>query len=270
MLYPVKQAVGQWNVSEILPPALLGRLNGFVKSVIVCVNEIHDLGDLDRYELYERLKAYTAAPPDVIRVDEKNLREYAVFNVCGVILTSNHKTNGLYLPADDRRHYVAWSHASKDVFTEKYWQEIYAWFDREGCRHVAAYLEQLDISDFNPKSPPPKTNAFWEIVDSNRAPEDAELADALDQLGNPVVVTKEQVAAVVSSEFESWLQDRRNARQIPYRFEEVGYVAVRNPADKSDGRWKIGNKRHMIYAQKTLSRREQLAAARAYAEAGRP
>jgi hypothetical protein len=103
LLYPVKYAVGHWNVQEILPPTLLGRFNGFVKSVILCINEAHDLGDLDRFALYERLKAYTAAPPDVIRVDEKNLREYSVLNVCGVVLTSNHKTSGLYLPADDRK-----------------------------------------------------------------------------------------------------------------------------------------------------------------------
>jgi hypothetical protein len=49
---------------------------------------------------------------------------------------------------------------------------------------VAAYLASLDISGFNPKAPPPKTPAFWAIV-ANRAPEDAELADVLDGLGNP-------------------------------------------------------------------------------------
>jgi hypothetical protein len=271
ILYPVKQAVGQWNVQEIMPPTLLGRFNGFVKSVLLCINEAHDLGDLDRYALYERLKAYTAAPPDVIRVDEKYLREYAVLNVCGVVLTSNYKTSGLYLPADDRRHYVAWSPASKDDFTEKYWKEIYAWYDREGCRHVAAYLAQLDISDFNPKAPPPKTDAFWEIVESNRAPEDAELADALDYLGHPDVVTKVEVteAKVTSAEFATWLQDRRNARVIPHRFEEVGYVAVRNPDDKTDGRWRIGNKRYTLYAKKTLSKRDQFIKARQFIETAR-
>jgi hypothetical protein len=44
------------------------------------------------------MKVYTAAPPDVL--DEKHLREYAVFNVCGVIITTNHKTDGLFLPAE--------------------------------------------------------------------------------------------------------------------------------------------------------------------------
>ena len=49
------------------------------------------------------MKAYTASPPDVLRVDEKHLREHAVLNCTGVIITSNHKTDGIYLPDDDRR-----------------------------------------------------------------------------------------------------------------------------------------------------------------------
>jgi hypothetical protein len=256
LLYPVKHAVGQWNVAEILPPTLLGRFNG-------------------RYALYERLKAYTAAPPDVIRVDEKYLREYSVLNVTGVVLTSNFKTSGLYLPADDRRHYVAWSDLEKDAFDEQYWSKIYAWYNSAGCRHVAAYLAQLDISDFNPKSPPPKTDSFWEIVDTNRAPQTSELADALEYLGSPAVVTIPDVietafnANVITPDFREWLEDGRNARQIPHRFEECGYIAVRNPAHKDQGRWRIGKKRLVIYTKKDLSKREQLAAARAKAEEGR-
>jgi len=140
--------------------------------------------------------------------------------------------------------------------------------------HVAAYLAELDISDFNPKAPPPKTDAFWEIVDSNRAPENAELADALEYLDNPDVVTIADVIETqfldgITSDFADWLQDRKNGRQIPHRFEECGYVAVRNPDHKGEGRWVVGKKRCAIYAKKTLSKRDQLARARAKAEAGR-
>jgi len=62
------------------------------------------------------MKSYTAAPPDVLRVDEKNLREHSVMNCCGVIITTNYKSDGIYLPADDRRHFVAWSDLTKDDF----------------------------------------------------------------------------------------------------------------------------------------------------------
>jgi hypothetical protein len=37
------------------------------------------------------MKVLTAAPPDTLRVDEKNLREHAVFNCTGVIITTNSK-----------------------------------------------------------------------------------------------------------------------------------------------------------------------------------
>ena len=121
LLEPAKYAVGPWNVAEISPTALLGRFNGFLKSVILRVSEAHDLGEFNRFALYERLKAYTAAPPDGLRVDEKNLREYTIPNCCGVVITSNHQ-DALFLPADDRRHYVAWSELTKDSFVDDYWR----------------------------------------------------------------------------------------------------------------------------------------------------
>jgi hypothetical protein len=109
LLEAVKLAIGPWNFNEVSPVQMLGRFNGFLKSVILRVSEARDLGDVNRYQFYDHMKAYTASPPDVLRVDEKHMQEYAVFNVCGIVITTNHKSDGVYLPADDRRHYVAWS-----------------------------------------------------------------------------------------------------------------------------------------------------------------
>src|SRR5207237_4708323 len=103
------------------PPQMLGGFNGFLKSVILRVSEARDLGDVNRFQFYDHMKSYTAAPPDVLRVDEKHLREYYVLNCCGVIITTNHKTDGIYLPADDRRHFVAWSNIAKEDFSQSYW-----------------------------------------------------------------------------------------------------------------------------------------------------
>ena len=72
------------------PGHLLGQFNSF--SVILRVNEARDLGDVNRFSFYDHTKIYTAAPPDVLRVNEKNLREYYVFNVLGFLITTNHKT----------------------------------------------------------------------------------------------------------------------------------------------------------------------------------
>ena len=138
-------------------------------SVILRVSEARDLGDVNRFAFYEHMKPYLAAPPDVLRCDQKNLREYSVPNVCGVIITTNHKTDGIYLPADDRRHYVAWSDATKEDFAPEYWTSLYRWYEDEGYWNVAAYLMQIDLARFNAKAPPHKTVAFHAIVDSNRS-----------------------------------------------------------------------------------------------------
>ena len=261
---PLKYAVGPWNFEEISPKVICGRFNGYVKSVLLRVSEARDLGDINRFELYEHLKPLTASPPDVLRVDEKHLREYAVFNVCGVIITTNYKTNGIYLPAEDRRHYVAWSDLRKEDFTEAYWDEIWGWYENQGgIGHVAAHLQQRDIADFNPKAPPPKTEAFWAIVHANQTPEDAELADALDLLGKPDAVTLLKVMNAVSAingDFAVWLKDRKNRRVIPHRFEQCGYVPVRNP-DADSGLWVISGVRQVIYAKAELSPRERIIAA---------
>jgi len=140
-----------------------------------------------------------------------------------------------------RRHFVAWSDLTRDTFPEDYWPRLYGWFDRGGDEIVADYLGRLDLSGFDPKAPPPKTQAFWEIVDASRSPEDAEMADALDGLRWPATATIAEVIAKASSEFGEWLRDRKNARRIPHRFEECGYVPVRNP-DATDGLWKIGGR----------------------------
>lgn len=266
MLEPAKYAVGAWNCAEVSPKHITGRFNGFLKAVILRVSEARDLGDLNRYDFYEHLKTYTAAPPDVLRVDEKNMREHSIFNIVGLIITTNHKTDGIYLPADDRRHYVAWSDLKKEEFTDAYWKSLWEWYEAGGLAHVAEYLRTLDIRAFNPKAPPPKTAAWHDIVNSNRAPEDAELADALDGIGWPAATTLSSISGstTCSPEFAGFLRDRKSSRLIPHRLDAVGYVAVRNEGAK-DNLWKVFGKRQVIYAKADMPPRDRIAAATALA-----
>jgi hypothetical protein len=260
ILEPIKQGVGPWNFAEVSPQHLLGRFNGFVKSVILRVSEARDLGDMDRFAFYDHMKTYTAAPPDVLRVDEKHLREYAVFNVCGVIITSNHKTDGIFLPADDRRHFVAWSEAVREDFPEDYWTDLYRWYAEGGTANVIAYLKEVDLAGFDAKAPPAKTEAFWSIVDASRSPEDAEVADALERLGNPPAITIDAISSAAAESLRTWLNERKNRRVIPHRLEECGYEPVRNPS-ANDGLWKLSQGRKTIYARRELCVRDRIGAA---------
>ena len=166
-------------------------------------------------------------------------------NVCGVIITSNYKTDGLYLPANDRRHYVTWSPLTINDFAAEYFQRLYKWFADGGNEHVTAYLHSIDLSMFDAKAPPEKTAEFWDVVDANRAPEDAELADLIDSMHLPRAVTlqalitkAEAMSSPTSEGISDWLKERKNRRQVPHRLEAVGYVPVRNDA-ATDGLWNM-------------------------------
>jgi len=262
ILAPAIDAVGPWNVATIAPDAILGNFNPYVQSVILLINEGADLGDINRYTFYERLKAYTATPPDVLRCNQKHMREYTVPNVTSVIITTNYKQNGLFLPPDDRRHYVAASERNREDFSEGYWQNLHDWYDGDGKAHVAAYLAEHDLTGFNPKAPPKQTDAFLSMVDANRAPEDAEFADALDKLGWPDAVTKDDIRRAVDDSFgfAEWLDDRRNHRKVSHRMEDAGYERVSNP-DADDGLWRLKSGRRTIYAKKSLPVSERIAEA---------
>ena len=112
---------------------------------------------------------------------------------------------------------------------------------------------------FDPKAPPGKTDAFWQIVQSNMAPENVELTDILDKLDNPRAVTFDQIDDKARIEFSNWLRDPKNCKAVPHRLKECGYVVVGNP-DNKQGLWKIKGKKQKVYALKTLNVRDQLIA----------
>jgi hypothetical protein len=164
------------------------------------------------------------------------------------------------LPADDRRHYIAWSDLKKEKFDQRYWQKMWRWYEGGGKKHVAAYLREYDISKFDPKAPPPKTAAFWEIVDAGQPPEHAELSGVLEAMGEPIVTTIDDIAALADDDFREYLTDRKNRRTIRHRLEDCGYTAVRNQK-RDDGLWRISNKPKVIYGRADRSQNERLQAA---------
>jgi hypothetical protein len=270
LLEPIKAAVGPWNFCDATPTNIMGRFNGHLKAVVLRISEVHDLGDVDRFSFYERTKPLCAAPPDTLRIDEKNLREYQAVNVVGTVMTTNYKAGGLYLPANDRRTYVGWSPIPEGYFSPEYFDKLYRWFERGGNEIVAWYLSTLDISGFNPKAPPRKTAAFWEIVNASRSPESAEMDDVLDALGTkdkdgnvqrPKAVTLSMLVQKATGNLAEVLRDKKYRSQIPHRIADAGYELVCNETAK-DGLWKVAGKRQSIYSLKGLSTQEKAAAAK--------
>ena len=276
LLAPVRVAIGYWNSRTVTPAQLMGRYGGFLKSVMLIVSEARDLGDVNRPQFYEHTKLFIASPPETILVDEKYTHEYVIPNLGWLVITTNHKAAGIYLPREDRRHFVAWSPREESDYTAGYFPDLFNFYENGGYADVAAYLDSLDVSDFDPKAPPPKTAAFYEIATASQPPEAIELINLLEELGMPWVVTLDMLEQKGNgydpaqyplgppndkgTSMSDVLLDRRNRKMIPRWMEFAGYVVVHNPSNRKEGLWTINKKKMMVYAKAELSPQQRLEA----------
>jgi hypothetical protein len=152
-------------------------------------------------------------------------------------------------------------------YSSDYWDKLWHWYrEEDGFAKVAYYLRHVvDLSDFNPKASPPKTEAFWAIVHANTGEETTDLGQLIELLGTPKAITLDQVVfkARTTSGFEgtaAWFSDQRHYRIVSEKFEKCGYRVFRNPRDAKHGQWQFKDKRRAVYVLKGLSDAEAMAA----------
>lgn len=242
-------AIGPWNVANIDPSALDSSFNEFAAATLIRISEAANLHDMNRWAFNERIKVLIAGSPDYCQINPKYGQKYSVRMHCGVILTTNHLTSGIYIPVDDRRYDVieaATLVEMKLVDVERrreYFSDLWGWFLGGGASHVAAYLHERDITKFRPNDGQRKTDAHRAVVAGGLG-SDSWLDDVLEALGRPVGF-REDVArerAVAGGERP---QDVR--RKLHAAAARLGYSMMLCPETK-DGRWRIGDVRVAVYA----------------------
>jgi hypothetical protein len=280
LLEPLRFGVGEANFAEVSPYTIVkSEHNDYLCAVVLRVSEARDQGDTNRYALYEKMKTMLAAPPPAHRINTKYVKQYYAINVVCVFITTNYGSDGLYLPGDDGRHYVAATEVKREDFPEGFFDEYWAWQNAGGAEDVVAYLAEFDLRRFNPKAPPKKTDAFWAMVGAGAAPEVSELDDIIDRLGRleqppatlsdgktpcgPAALTLVMLRAEANNgalnDLHTWLGDRKNRRAIPHRLASCGYLPV--ASEKNDRLWIIQGKRQIVYARRDIAPAKRVAAA---------
>jgi hypothetical protein len=262
ILAPLVHAVGPWNCQEISPNEVFGSFNTYQKCKLLRISELGNLGDKNKYQFYEATKTLLAAPPEAVRVNQKHMAHVYVPNICSVIMTMNGTEGSLHLVPNDRRHYVAESSAVAEDFNRFYFSTLYAEYRSGGYEAIAAWLHERDVSEFQAKEPPLKTEAFWRIVDVNVSPESEDIRGILEELGNPSAFTLQQLIEKAELQMQVWLENPSNRRQVGHRIGDCGYTKIKN-SESASGLWRIKNKKQMVYVRSTLSGREQYDAAKA-------
>lgn len=279
-------AVGAWNWTNISARkayADASDKNSFLRSTILQISEAHDLGE-KRFGFYDTSKDWMAAPPNTLMVQDKWVVQHPIFNLVGPIITTNHKSDGLFIPPDDRRHYVMWSDRKSTDFPEGYWKKFHDWYNKNGgLEHVAAYLMRydLELAGFDPYAPPPRTAAWHEMVSANREPAENDLRGVLAAMGDqgfddeptghlPEAVTIDSVRrwcagamngdlpgdGEACADLYTLLSDRGKRRILAHRFERAGFTAAVNP-DAESGLYKVGGIRQTVFVRADLRGRDR-------------
>ncbi len=141
------------------------------------INEA-ELGDRsEAIAVGNKLKPLAAAPPAKLSVNEKGVKRINVRNILNVTMTTNSQMP-LRLNGPSRRFYAVWSDLNtKDRRGEqtaewnKYWVQHWNWMENGGAKACIWHLRnRVDLSDFNPASPPPVTEFLRDIQDASKSP----------------------------------------------------------------------------------------------------
>jgi Family of unknown function (DUF5906)/RepB DNA-primase from phage plasmid len=159
---PILKIIGAHNVSKITEKDLRSDFSPWLKKELVVLKEVSHL----KKEEITGIKGYIAGTPeDTVRINEKNMKAFEIPNRQNWIMYSN-EPDALALSDSDRRFWIC--QCTEEKQPEKYFNELYAWYEGGGTAAVAAYLLARDISRFNPKAAPPMTKAKQAMIDLAR------------------------------------------------------------------------------------------------------
>lgn len=245
---------GNWK--ETTPAGVLGQFNDFVMTMGLRINEIEAVvdprGRSSYLLMYDHLKIILAAPPELLPVNRKGLPVLHVPNVCFVVITSNSVETVLNLIPEDQRAYVVSTNLQRRDMPDDYHAKLHAWHDAGGNEAVIHYLMSLDVSDFDPKAPPPMTSAKRTVIAAAGDPLAATMADLLDAMARPPVLAVRELEHLANThriDFEGLPPTAPKYRnRLTQWLAESGYVRFPNPG-ASDGYFKINGKRSAVFVQ---------------------
>lgn len=239
-LYPLRYIVGPQNARNIKPDQLFEGFNPWIETVMLTIDEVRPTKDDHQASaLYNILKSLTAAPPEMLPLNQKNMHMRYIVNIMRVFITTNHYLS-LYIPPDDRRLHIMhsnlpgkWHEIEGKI---SYFVELFNWLESGGVAHVAAWLSSRDLTKFDCKKQVEKTTGWHVIAGSWEANDDA-LAAAIERLGTPDILFG---AELLMGEFDGRQEIfdlLKSSRKMSHRMQQAGYVAVK-PINGGQ-RWKF-------------------------------
>jgi hypothetical protein len=183
LLYPLMKAMAN-NSKIINGEELLSEFHDFLLSTKhLHINEVEHGDHRDSQRVSGKLKAILTAPPDTIRVNQKNIKPIQVRNIVNVTMTTNSPHPIKMQDGLSRRYYALWSDLrvrdgnSFEMYPEwrDYWEKAWTWMDKqENLSACIYYLRKVvDVSGFNAAEAPPMTDYLRDIQEISKSPAEA-------------------------------------------------------------------------------------------------
>lgn len=164
------------NVAIVRNEEITSQWGYALESEVMVFEELRQSEAKDRRALENHLKPIIAAPPEFLQVNRKGLHPYQALNRVFVLAFSNERVP-LSLPSDDRRWFVTYSEAGRMSDAEG--RAIWDWYLTGGQAVVANWLMARDVSNFNPGSAPPFTEAKAIMIEHGRSTAESYLVDLI-------------------------------------------------------------------------------------------
>mgnify|MGYP003119517905 FL=1 len=169
----LRHFLGKQYCKQINQRQIMGEFNEWAMDcLLIAIEEIAIKGDYGkRTSSMDILK--TVISEDTVTVNIKNEKLFTIPNHINGFAFSN-APRPITLTKLSRRYHIVNVEALKKP--PQYYDKLYTWLEKEGgYANLYDYLMSYDIADFNPNAEPPKTKAFFDLVESTQTPIDIEL-----------------------------------------------------------------------------------------------
>jgi hypothetical protein len=211
---PLQRGLGDHNVSIVTTDLLQSSFNQWAANVKLAI--VSEMQAFENKSLYNRLKAYDAAPPEWITINGKHMAPYRIPNILASLRFTN-LINAMMLEQGDRRTCVLESPAVKK--DPAYYREFKRRLDGEGCGQVVRWLLQRDLTDFNWGGAAPDTEAKEAMRRVSLPALETAILEAIEDEAPPL-----DIDIVTMAEIMSVLQAGLNGRRGTLSREKVGAI----------------------------------------------
>lgn len=164
--------VGKSNYASIGIEDFASDFNSaFAAKEVVLVDDLHRMGPKE----VAKLKRYVTA--DSIVVNAKNVKQYEIDNTAVFIITTNEYSAVAMDDVERRNLVVSFEPTVHHSGGTEWWNEYISWLEEGGYGKIRAWLEGLDLTDFDPAYTPPMTETKKKMVAAGRSDYDNVVLD---------------------------------------------------------------------------------------------